>query len=288
MIINLDITKDLAGARLDDALASLAGISKGEARRIIDRGGCVVSGAMVRVASRQVKITDKIVAGIMEPGRFQELVLPDDALIYEDDDLLAVNKPSGVPSQRTPYQLKGTIEYWISEQLRMRGSAEPARVVHRLDRGTSGVMVFPKHRQSAAWLSELFKNGEMKKTYLAVVTGAVSSEKWVADGPIGKVAKSRYGVVEAGRTARTEFCRISSDGIFTLVEAVPVTGRTHQIRVHLSAAGLPIAGDTTYGGVEAPRLMLHCSSLSFKGRGGNSIELKAAPDAAFQDLLRQG
>jgi 23S rRNA-/tRNA-specific pseudouridylate synthase len=149
-------------------------------------------------------------------------------------------------------------------------------------------MVFPKQRQAAAWLSELFKNGEMKKVYLAIVTGAVPGDRWVAEGPIGKVGKSRYGVVEAGRTARTEFCRLASDGLHTLVEAVPVTGRTHQIRVHLSADGMPIVGDTTYGGIAAPRLMLHCKSLSFAGRRGEPIVLQAPPEAAFVTLLNQG
>lgn len=281
MILNCAIAAETSGLRLDEALARCAEISKGEARRIIDRGGCTVNQSMVRVASRTVKSGDLLTVGIMEPGRFQELLLPPEAIIYQDRELLAINKPSGVASQRTPYQLKGTLEHWVGEEFARQGIREPVRIVHRLDRGTSGVMVFPKHRQAAAWLSELFKQGQMEKRYLALVSGDAPDTGWKADGAIGKLGSARWGIMAGGRPALTEFRLITAADGLALVEARPRTGRTHQIRVHLSADGLPIVGDNTYGGQPCPRLMLHCAGLSFAGRDGKPLVLRAAPDKDF-------
>lgn len=212
MIKQFSVTKEMNGQRLDETLAQLAAISKGEARRIIDRGGCAVNQAMVRVASRSVKAEDQLTVGFMEQGRFKELLLPPEAIVYQDKDLLAVNKPSGVASQRTPYQLKGTLEYWVAEEFARQGIKEPVRVVHRLDRGTSGLMLFPKHRQAAAWLSELFKQGEIQKRYLALVAGEPVEQHWSADGPIGKLGSARWGIMPEGRAALTDFRLLAAAG----------------------------------------------------------------------------
>ena len=276
----------MGGRRLDDVVALLFdGVSKSEARRIIDRGGCAVNSAMVRVASRSVKPGDIIEVGVMEPGRFRELALPTEALLYEDADLIAVNKPAGVNTQRTPYQLKGTLEFWVAEYFRLHGISEPARVIHRLDRGTSGVMVFPKHKRAAAWLSLRFHDGLADKRYLALVSGQPEQEAWAIDGPIGKIGTSRYGIMAEGRTALTEFRLLSSVGGYSLVEARPMTGRTHQIRVHLGSCGLPIAGDATYGGAPAARMMLHCGALTFKNEQGEEICVRAPLDGAFEAFM---
>lgn len=286
MILNRSIPPEMAGQRLDETLARLAEVSKGEARRIIDRGGCAVNQAMVRVASRSVKVGDLLTVGLMQAGEFHELVLGAEAIVYQDRDLLAVNKPSGVASQRTPYQLKGTLEYWVAEEFVRQGIREPVRIVHRLDRGTSGVMLFPKHRQAAAYLSELFKQGTIQKRYLALVDGVPRSSEWESSGPIGKVGTARYGVVAGGRSARTLFRLLSSCDGQALLEARPLTGRTHQIRVHLAEDGLPIVGDRTYGGSAASRLLLHCLGLEFVGRDGGRLSITAQPDDDFRLLCR--
>lgn len=281
MIHTLTITEDMKGLRLDEALARLAVISKGEARRIIDRGGCALNDSMVRVASRAVKTGDRMIVGMMQPGEFRELVLPPETIVYQDSDLLALNKPSGVASQRTPYQLKGTLEYWVAEEFVRQGINEPVRVVHRLDRGTSGLMLFPKNRQCAAWLSDLFSKGAIAKCYLALVSGTSAVSCWSSEGPIGKLGTSRWGIMPGGRAAHTDFRLLSvGDGI-SLVEARPRTGRTHQIRVHLADAGFPIVGDATYGGKQAHRLMLHCVELSFNSRQGSPLHLRAEPCPDF-------
>jgi RluA family pseudouridine synthase len=262
-------------------------VSKSEARRIIDRGGCAVNSSMVRVASRPVKSGDIIEIGLMEAGRFRDLVLPPEALLYEDGELIAVNKPAGVNTQRTPYQLKGTLEYWVGEHFRLQGSPEPVRVIHRLDRGTSGVMLFPRQKHAAAWLSKRFHDGLVEKRYLALVSGRPLQAAWTVDGAIGKVGSARYGIMAEGRKAETGFRLLTASDTHSLVEARPLTGRTHQIRVHLEASGLPIVGDATYGGEPAPRMMLHCAELSFKNERGVEISIAAPLDAAFEDCIRE-
>lgn len=286
MIITKQVQQELHGARLDDALASLAKISKSEARRIIDRGGCAINHSMVRVASRAVVNGDILEAGIMEPGRFKELILPPEALLYEDRDIIAINKPAGINSQRTPYQLKGTLEYWVSDYFRKQGSNEPARVVHRLDRGTSGVMLFPKHKQAAAWLSKRFHDSEIEKEYLTLVSADVSMEQWEICKPIGKIGSARYGIVSGGKEAQTFFHVVSRYGKYTLLTATPRTGRTHQIRVHLESWGLPIVGDSTYCGEPAPRMMLHCYSLAFKNQRGELLTITSPLDEQFSSFIQ--
>lgn len=284
MIKQFSIPSMMTGKRLDEVLAQLAGLSKGEARRIIDRGGCAVNQVMVRVASRSLKDGDSLTVGIMQQGEFRELSLPPASIVYQDRDLLAVNKPVGVASQRTPYQLKGTLEYWVAEEFVRQGIKEPVRVVHRLDRGTSGLMLFPKHRQAAAWLSELFRQGALHKRYLALVTGTPADKQWSANGAIGKVGSARWGVIAEGRHALTDFSLLAAADGRALLEAHPRTGRTHQIRVHLAAGGLPIVGDTTYAGSPAARLMLHCIGLDFESRNGVQLELEAPADDTFAGI----
>jgi len=287
MILRKTVNEEQGGRRLDEALAMMFdALSKSEARRIIDRGGCAVNSSMVRVASRAVRTGDVVEIGVMEAGRFRELLLPPESLLYEDGELIAINKPAGVNTQRTPYQLKGTLEYWVSEYFRQQGSHEPSRVIHRLDRGTSGVMLFPKHKRAAAWLSARFHDNLVEKRYWALVAGQPEQAAWTVDGAIGKVASARYGLMEGGRSAVTTFRLLASSGGCSLVEARPLTGRTHQIRVHLEASGLPIVGDATYGGLPAERMMLHCAALMFRDERGTEISITAPLDSAFEGLMR--
>ncbi|HZV82634.1 MAG TPA: RluA family pseudouridine synthase [Geobacteraceae bacterium] len=282
MILAARVGEEQASLRLDDGARELfPQLSKGEIRRIIDLGGCAVNQVMVRVASRQLRSGDEIAIGVMEQERFIDVRYTQDDLLYEDRSYLAINKACGINSQRTPYQFKGTVEYAVGQYLKEQGSSEPARVIHRLDRGTSGVMFFPKTKAAATWISDRLKSGEVEKVYWAIVTDLPEEESWQVDAPIGKLNKFRYGVTIPGRPSLTEFRIIASAGRSALLEALPKTGRTHQIRVHLTHCGLPILGDLPYGGVVAPRMMLHCRRMSFADRGDKTISATAQPDKMF-------
>lgn len=282
MILTATVGPEQSGMRLDDgAKALFPQLSKGEIRKIIDWGGCTIDQALVRVASRQLRQGDEIIIGVMESERRVELVYTTDDMLYEDADYVAVNKAAGINSQRTPYQLKGTVEYAVSQYFRTRGIQEPARVIHRLDRGTSGVMFFPKNKRSATHISFLLKEGKVEKIYWALIAEEPEEDSWQVDAPVAKLGKFTYGVALPGKPARTSFRILQRGKGATLVEARPHTGRTHQIRVHLLHNGFPIIGDTTYGGATAQRMLLHCRQMSFQDRNGRTVSATAGVDDSF-------
>ena len=282
MILTATVTAEQANMRLDDgAKALFPQLSKGQIRKIIDWGGCTVAQTMVRVASRTLRGGEEIILGVMEPERYVEFAYRSDELLMEDGEFLAVNKAAGLNCQRTPYQLKGTVEHAVTMYLKGEGSAEPARVIHRLDRGTSGVMFFPKHKPAATHISYQLKAGLVTKVYWALVADLPEQDAWRVDAPIAKISKFRYGVALPGKDSTTEFRVLAAGRGATLLEARPLTGRTHQIRVHLAHCGLPIVGDLPYDGIPAPRMMLHCRSMSFIARGGRTVAATAPVDATF-------
>jgi 23S rRNA pseudouridine1911/1915/1917 synthase len=285
MILSSRVGPVQDGVRLDDAAKTLfPQLSKSQIRRIIDLGGCAVNQVMVRVASRELNEGDEIIIGVMEPERFVDFRLKTEELLYDGRNYLALNKPSGINSQRTPYQLKGTAEYAVALYLKELAINEPARVIHRLDRGTSGVMFFPKNKPAAAHIAAELKESRVEKVYWAIVSDLPEESGWTVDAPIGKLNKSRYGVTLPGKPSITEFLTLSTSGRYALIEARPLTGRTHQIRVHVTHSGLPIVGDSPYGGAPAPRMMLHCRSMRFKGSKGEPIRAEAPVDEAFRHM----
>jgi 23S rRNA pseudouridine1911/1915/1917 synthase len=246
-----------AGDRLDRVLARLVpGTSRGEARRLIADGRVFVDGRRCRVASRPVHAGNVLHVASAEEVAVAASVGPP-TILYEDTDVIAIDKPAGMASAPTRVATAGTARDLVTEALRarMRG---PARlwVVHRLDAGTSGVLVFAKTRNAAAVLSKAFAEGRVEKHYLARVAAAPA----VSDGRIDLALASegrRARVSPNGRAARTDWEIVATDARGTLLRLHPHTGRMHQLRVHLQAIGHPIVGDRTYGGPPAPRMMLH-------------------------------
>lgn len=288
MILQATASVEQDGLRLDEGLKALfPQLSKTEIRRLIDWGSCTVNMALVRVASRQLRAGDGIALGLIEKERCLDLVYASSDMLYEDRDCLAINKGVGINSQRTPYQLKGTAEYAVSCYLRSIGLNEDARIVHRLDRGTSGVLFFPKNKRGAAFIAGEFKAGRVEKVYWALVCGNPADESWIVNEPIGKLNKFRYSVMHPGKSSVTCFRVIARGTNAALVEARPQTGRTHQIRVHLSHCALPIIGDQNYGAPPAERIMLHCRRMSFKGPSGQNALAVAPLDSAFLAICKE-
>lgn len=187
-------------------------------------------------------------------------------VLYEDDDILVVNKPLGMPTHPSQGHHNDTLANAV--MYRYRDTDFTFRAITRLDGDTTGVVLIARNALSAQRLSDYLQKGSIKKEYAAVVLGIPSPQKGVIDAPISRcensVIKRKISADGKDSVTRYEVDFIRNDGKYSLVKAFPVTGRTHQIRLHLSHIGYPIFGDFLYGEpIEGVRAYLHCRSLSF-------------------------
>lgn len=184
-------------------------------------------------------------------------------ILYQDDDVLVVNKPAGVISHaRGRYFDEPSVASFVRQKV-ARLTGERSGIVHRLDRATSGVMVCAKNPEALSWLQRQFSDRKVQKTYMAVVVGSMPTDEGRIDMPIARnpAKPVTFHVDPSGKDSVTNYKVISSHNNYTLLELKPVTGRTHQLRVHLSHLKHPIVGDELYSGEPAERLMLHAHSL---------------------------
>lgn len=216
-------------------------------------------------------------------------------ILFEDDELLALNKPAGMAVHGGSGVSLGVIE--ALRELRPR--ARTLELVHRLDRDTSGCLVIAKRRTALLALHEQFRGPGVEKVYLALLTGRWAHRRALVDAPLQKnVLVSGERVVKVareGKPARTEFRRRECYAAATLVEARPITGRTHQIRVHAQRLGHPVAGDERYGDERANRefrrfglgrLFLHAARLTLRHpRSGEPLRLEAPLDPELHHVL---
>jgi len=198
-------------------------------------------------------------------------------IIYEDDDILAINKPAGLVVHGSDNSLVSWLLNKYPEIKNVGEDPERPGIVHRLDKDTSGILLVAKNQKAFEYLKEQFQNRKIKKKYLALIEGVIKSEQGIIDLPIGKSKKdfrkraSTGKIVGKIREAITEYKVIKRFSEYTLVEVFPKTGRTHQIRVHFKAIGHPVAGDKLYGSKgELSRQFLHANSLEFKLPAGQS------------------
>jgi 23S rRNA pseudouridine1911/1915/1917 synthase len=268
--VNFLVGESESGARLDLALATLAELSRSQARRWIDEGRVRVNDR-VREASARVRLGDLVEA---EPPEVRESPLQPEALplaiLYEDEDLVVVDKPAGLVVHPAPGHPAGTLVnallHHCADLSGVGGVARPG-IVHRLDRGTSGVLVVAKRDEAHRALARQFHDHTVERVYHALVRGLPGPERGRVDRPIGRHLRDRKRMSVAtrrGREARTNWrvVRRFPASERSWLEVRPETGRTHQIRVHLAAAGLPIVGDPVYGrrtrgdepGLERPAL----------------------------------
>jgi 23S rRNA pseudouridine1911/1915/1917 synthase len=214
-------------------------------------------------------------------------------VLYEDDDLCVVNKPAGLAVHGAPGDTSPSVAGWWLEQLGDRAQkfdVERPGIVHRLDKDTTGVLVLAKSPAAQVALSAAFEVRTTKKTYLAIVEGVPDRPKAVIDAPIDRHPgdRTRMAIVKRGRDSRTEYELLHTNGRRSLVEARPETGRTHQIRVHLAAVGIPVADDGVYGKRDpGGRQLLHAYSLSLPCPGGDRLTVTAPIPPDFDRALRQ-
>jgi len=264
--LTLLVSSGHAGQRIDRFISERGGISRGAARRALEAGGVFLEGRRCKVASRGVHPGQRIEVNLEEGGRAAGPAEPLDRgrLLLADADLVAVDKPAGVPAQPTLTTDRGALPELVADLV-----GSPVRLVHRLDRETSGVTVLARTRTAARALSEAFRVGAPEKTYLALTARVPSPPEGRIDAPLAK-DPSRPGlrrVAAGGDPAATRYRTLAHGPEGALVEARPETGRTHQIRVHLAHLGAPLLGDARYGGprrlgeLAVPRVMLHARRL---------------------------
>jgi 23S rRNA pseudouridine1911/1915/1917 synthase len=300
----IEVTEEHAGERLDRFLAAvLPGHSRSRLQRLIKEGAVEAGGKPAR-ANALVKAGERIVLDVPEPvaaGPAPE-DLPID-ILYEDADLIVVNKAAGMVVHPAAGHSAGTLVnallHHVNDLSGVGGELRPG-IVHRLDRGTSGVMVVAKHDRSHEELARQFEDREVEKEYVALVWGVVQAGRRI-DLPIGRDPHDRQKMSARARRSRTAVTRITRATQYrgvTLAHIAIHTGRTHQIRVHLSAIGHPVVGDTVYGGARrrvAPDLkavqhlqrpFLHAARLAFTHPAdGRRLEFTAPLPSDLQGVL---
>jgi len=278
------VGQDEQGLRLDVYLSRRdPTLSRSQARRFIDDGDALLDGKAVR-ASHRLRPGEKV--SLRKPPPVPSEIIPEEIPLdirYEDEAILVVDKPAGMVVHPAAGNSRGTLVNALQFHCRhlsgIGGVMRPG-IVHRLDKGTSGLMVIAKSDEAHRHLSEQFKRRLVSKHYTALVHGNVRQDEGLVDAPVGRHPVERKKMSTAsrrGKAALTRWRVLERFGAVTLLEAKIETGRTHQIRVHLSALGHPVVGDSVYGGskriVESPALRavlkklsrqaLHAGRLSF-------------------------
>jgi 23S rRNA pseudouridine1911/1915/1917 synthase len=263
---------ETSGVRLDRFISeSCPELSRTRAQKLIADGFITVNGATVK-AGQKLVAGDKVAVVIPPepPSPLSPEAIPLD-IIYEDNDLLVVDKPAGMAVHPAPghpgHTLVNAVLARLTDLPDEDGNLRPG-IVHRLDKDTSGIILVAKNRVAQADLAAQFKSRTVSKTYLVLIRGRLTPENGIIEAAIGRDPKNRQrmAVVTRGQEARTAYRVIRYVGGYSLLEIKPETGRTHQIRVHLAAIGYPVAGDATYG-VKVPglaRQFLHASHLGLR------------------------
>lgn len=303
--IAVSVRDDQAGSRLDVFLVSmLGGQSRSQIQRLIKDGHVRVNGDSAR-ANQPVKPGQSIVVAL--PAPVEAALRPEPLplrIVYQDPDIVIVDKPAGMVVHPAAGHAGGTLVnallHHVHDLSGIGGERRPG-IVHRLDRGTSGLMVVAKHDAAHEELARQFRDREVDKEYVALVWGVVHAGRRI-DAPIGRDAANRKKMSARSRRSREAVTRIVGaehlGPALTLARIAIHTGRTHQIRVHLSAIGHPVVGDPLYGGVRRrvpgdlravshlQRPFLHAARLAFKHpRDGRRMDFESPLPEDLQEIL---
>jgi len=298
----VSIDGDLAGQRIDNYLRrELPGVPKGRLYRLLRRGEVRVNGGRIR-AEYKLQEGDEVrippvrinTEGAPPPAKQSAAIL--DHVLFEDKRLLVINKPTGIAVHGG-----SGISHGIIELLRhARPDLRDLSLVHRLDRETSGCLVLAKRRSALRALHEKFREGLVEKNYLGLAIGDWQIGEQLVDAPLlvrHRQGGERYVIVdEEGKSAQTRIRLSRRYGKYSLLQCSPLTGRTHQIRVHAQYVGFPLAGDERYGDLDAnyqakkdglPRLFLHAQSIAFPDDSGNELHFTAPLAADLEKFLQR-
>jgi 23S rRNA pseudouridine1911/1915/1917 synthase len=297
----IKVLPEQAGLRLDILLADYSnqwelGLSRTTLQKLMADGSVFIDDLAVSKAHVKVKLGQRI--KIVVPRKEDTTALAEKIaleVVYEDDDLAVINKPSGLVVHPAPGNPKHTLVNALLGRFKELSDINPGRpgIVHRLDKETSGLMVVVKNNPSHLKLAEQFASHTIERTYVAIVSGVVEFDENIIEAPIGrhpiKRKKMAVSFSEDTKYAKTHYRTLKRGKDFTLLELKPFTGRTHQLRVHLAFLGYPILGDEKYGRRnEFSRLALHAKSLGFTHpRTGKFLQFDSQLPEEFNDFIKK-
>lgn len=293
----LKIGNELKEQRLDKVVHSLlnekvpGGISKSMARKLVMVGAAYLNGSRCRIASKPVFKGSEIKVEYnpekLRPIQLEFPSLTQKDILYNEGGLIVVNKPANMPTVAT---LDNARDNLVAALKTLLGKDQYLGIHHRLDAPTSGCILFTLEEKMNVFVAELFRESLIQKEYLAVckVINPPPAQQWEIKNQLERAEKKRniYRSTKGeGDFAYSRFELLKTKGDIALIKAMPVTGRTHQLRVHLSEQGLPILGDKAYNGPQATRLMLHAHKLSFRLPDGRDTVVEAPIPAEFKRLF---
>ena len=298
MIQELTATTEHAGLRLDAFLSADGGLTRSQAARLIEEGRVCVNG---RAAAKSARLAGGETVTVDIPEVRDTALVPQDIpldVVYEDEDVIVVNKPKGLVVHPAPGHPDGTLVnallHHCGDSLSGIGGEKRPGIVHRIDRDTSGLIIAAKNDAAHLALSAQLKDHSLSRTYECLVTGSMKQDSGTVDAPIDRAPgdRKKMAVVPAGRRAVTHWEVIARYSGVTHLRCRLETGRTHQIRVHMAYIGHPILGDTVYGAKKpVPGLTgqcLHATGLRFiHPRTGQVVELHCPLPEEFTRMLEK-
>jgi 23S rRNA pseudouridine1911/1915/1917 synthase len=301
---SLPVPEGLAGERADAALAKLLGFSRSFAAEVAESGGVTADGVVLGKSDRlQAGSWLEVTWQPKEAPRIEPVVVPDLTIVYDDDDIVVVDKPVGVAAHPSVGWTGPTVLGALAGagfRISTSGAAERAGIVHRLDAGTSGLMVVAKSERAYSELKRAFHDHEVEKIYHAVVQGHPDPLAGTIDAPIGRHPSSswKFAVTVDGKDSVTHYETLEAFPSASLLEIHLETGRTHQIRVHMAAQRHPCVGDSMYGAdptitarLGLSRQWLHAMQLGFRHPAtGEPVVFRSQYPADLQhalDVLRR-
>jgi len=299
-ILRVNVPDDEAGARIDRLVQVLAGVSRKEARQWIGAGRIRIKGRTIRILARRFPAGTTIEISRVDDTQLEDAKPKQELhhgveILYLDRAVVAVNKPSGLLSEHDRFG-GPSLETVVPKILSAQGERDRVWLVHRLDAVTSGVVILARTPQATRHFNEMFREKRAHKVYLGLASGRLRKSKVVRE-PIRRVKGTKHGVGPDGKPAETHFMPIESTAGGSLVRAMPSTGRTHQIRVHVAHLGMPLLGDRLYEGpmywgdkdrVPVSRAMLHALSLKIAHpKTQEPLELIAKPPQDFVSLAQK-
>lgn len=268
--------------RLDKVIAALKPeFSRSQARKLIEEGSVYLNRKRCKQCAKEVRLGNEIRIYISEKtndASEQDYTLPESLIVFEDEDFIVVNKPPGIPTHATIDSSRNHLVLATQTMLAARTGKKPADIYlgvhHRLDRDTSGIILFTKRKEANPRIAQAFQERIFEKTYLAICLGVPKENSFAIKSYLGTHPRNKRffaSVQRGGKFAHTDIRLLETKFVqskkVSLIEAKPLTGRTHQIRVHLSENHLPILGDEAYGVrfSNVPRLLLHAWRLKLDG-----------------------